>query len=84
MVVRSANVSRGLGVGRLLLSRLERYGAGQGYPRVWVATGDPAVAFYRRRGWEETERLPPSRGNQGRSPFQAGHEDSIPFARSNM
>lgn len=43
MVVRSAG--RGQGVGRLLLSRLEQYAAGQGYPRVWVATGDPAVGF---------------------------------------
>ena len=62
MVVWSA--SRGRGVGRLLLSRLEQYAAGQGFPRVWVATGDPAVGFYRRCGWAEAERLPPAWGNQ--------------------
>jgi GNAT superfamily N-acetyltransferase len=62
MIVRAA--SRGRGVGRLLLSSLERYAAGQGYPQIWVATGDPAVGFYRRCGWQETERLPPAWGDQ--------------------
>jgi GNAT superfamily N-acetyltransferase len=62
LVVRRA--SRGQGAGRLLLSALEQFAAGQGYPRVWVATGDPAVAFYRRCGWEETERLPGTRNDQ--------------------
>jgi GNAT superfamily N-acetyltransferase len=62
MVVRRA--SRGQGVGRLLLSALEQFAAGQGYPRVWVATGDPAVGFYRRCGWEEAERLPYTWGDQ--------------------
>jgi GNAT superfamily N-acetyltransferase len=47
-------------VGRLLLSRLEQDAAGQGYPQAWVATGNPAVEFYRRCGWVETERLPPA------------------------
>ena len=48
MIVRAA--SRGQGMGRLLLSRLECYAAGQGYSPVWVSTGDPAVGFYRRCG----------------------------------
>jgi GNAT superfamily N-acetyltransferase len=62
MVVRPA--SRGQGVGRLLLSALERFAAGQGYRRAWVATGDAAVGFYRSCGWEETERLPHTQGDQ--------------------
>jgi GNAT superfamily N-acetyltransferase len=62
MVVRRA--SRGQGAGRLLLSVLEQFAVGQGYPRVWVATGDPAVGFYRRCGWEEAEQLPHAWGDQ--------------------
>jgi len=62
MVVRPAR--RGQGTGRLLLAALERSAAGRGYPRAWAATGDPAVGFYRRCGWEETERLPPAWGDQ--------------------
>lgn len=62
LVVRPVN--RGQGVGHLLLSVLESYAAGQGHPRVWVATGDPAAGFYRRCGWEETERLPYTWGDQ--------------------
>jgi GNAT superfamily N-acetyltransferase len=55
---------RGKGVGRLLLSRLEQFAAGQGYGQVWVATGDPAAGFYRRCGYVETERLPYTWGDQ--------------------
>jgi len=55
MVVRSDR--RGAGLGRLLLSRLEQYAAEQGHAEVWVATGGPAVGFYQRCGWQETERL---------------------------
>jgi len=62
MIVRAA--SRGQGVGRQLLSAVERYAARQGYPQAWVATGNPAVGFYRRCGWVETERLPPEWGDQ--------------------
>jgi GNAT superfamily N-acetyltransferase len=62
MIVRAA--SRGLGVGRLLLTSLERYAARQGYAQIWVATGGPAVGFYRRCGWVETERLPPAWADQ--------------------
>lgn len=62
LVVR--RVSRGQGAGRLLLSALEQFAVGQGYPQVWVATGGPAVGFYRRCGWEEVERLPYTWGDQ--------------------
>ena len=57
-------VSRGPGAGRLHLSGLERSAAGQGCPQVWVATGGPAVGFYRRYGWEHAERLPFTQGDQ--------------------
>jgi GNAT superfamily N-acetyltransferase len=55
MVVRSNR--RGRGVGRLLLTRLERFAFDNGHADVWVATGGPAVGFYRRCGWQETETL---------------------------
>lgn len=56
MIVRP--VSRGRGVGRLLLAELERFAVGEGYPQVWVATGGPAVDFYQRCGWKQAEYLP--------------------------
>jgi predicted N-acetyltransferase YhbS len=56
MVVRAD--LRGRGVGRLLLQRLERFAVGRGYREVWVATGPPAVGYYKRCGWEPTEELP--------------------------
>jgi GNAT superfamily N-acetyltransferase len=43
MIVRPAG--RGRGAGRLLLSRLERFAAGRGYPRAWVATGSLGAGF---------------------------------------
>lgn len=46
---------RGRGIGRLLLARLETWARLHGYAAVWVATGGPAVAFYRRCGWEMSE-----------------------------
>jgi GNAT superfamily N-acetyltransferase len=54
MIVRSDR--RGTGVGRRLMSRLERFAADRGHTQVWVATG-PAAAFYERCGWSVTERL---------------------------
>lgn len=48
---------RGAGVGRLLLARLEAWAKARGYPRVWVATGGPAIGFYRACGWELTETV---------------------------
>ncbi|MGH9171046.1 MAG: GNAT family N-acetyltransferase [Acidimicrobiales bacterium] len=62
MVVRPAG--RRQGVGRLLLDRLAEFAAELGYSQVWVATGGPAVGFYRRCGYEETERLPVSGGDE--------------------
>jgi GNAT superfamily N-acetyltransferase len=56
MVVRSD--SRLRGIGRLLVNRLERYAAEQGYRVVWVLTGPPAVAYYEHCGWQPEQRLP--------------------------
>ncbi len=54
LIVRSDR--RRHGIGRLLLTRLEQFAADAGHRTVWVATG-PAADFYRRCGWQETERL---------------------------
>jgi predicted N-acetyltransferase YhbS len=62
MIVRSDR--RGAGVGRALLARLESFAAGRGDARVWVATGDPAVAFYQRCGWRLEERLRHASGDE--------------------
>jgi predicted N-acetyltransferase YhbS len=56
MVVRADLRRRG--IGRLLLQRLERFAAAQGYPAVWVLTGAPAVGYYERCGWHRAEELP--------------------------
>jgi GNAT superfamily N-acetyltransferase len=48
---------RGRGVGRHLLTQLEAWASGQGYERVWVATGGPAVGFYQRCGWQLHETV---------------------------
>jgi GNAT superfamily N-acetyltransferase len=48
---------RDRGVGRMLLSRLERFAVGRGYPEIWVATGPPAETFYERCGWRTVERI---------------------------
>lgn len=49
-------------VGRLLVSEIERVAARHGFEQLWVATGPPADAFYRRCGWVDAEaiRLSPS------------------------
>ena len=52
-----AKDARMLGVGRLLLRALQQAAAGLGQSQTWVATGDEAVWFYRRCGWEPVERL---------------------------
>lgn len=52
---------RGAGIGGQLVARLEAWASAQGHSRLWVATGGPAIDFYRRCGWEiaETyERVP--------------------------
>ena len=53
MVVDPAQRNRGTG-GRLMRA-LEGWAAGQGYARLWVATGGRAVDFYRKCGWEDVE-----------------------------
>lgn len=55
MVVRAE--SRKLGIGRQLLENLQHLAASLGHPRIWVATGDRAVGFYRRCGWVAVEHL---------------------------
>ncbi len=55
MIVRADR--RRTGLGRLLLSSLEEWASVHGYERLWVATGDPAVGFYRRCGWQLHETL---------------------------
>jgi GNAT superfamily N-acetyltransferase len=46
---------RGGGVGRMLLEVLGRWAAEHGHPRLWVATGNPAVGFYQACGWSLVE-----------------------------
>lgn len=53
---------RGMGIGRKLMSALESFAYDRGQSRVWVATGGPAVDFYRKCGWEMTEILHRSSG----------------------
>lgn len=43
------------GVGRLLLAALADWAIQRGGQRVWVATGGPAVQFYRACGYEPLE-----------------------------
>jgi len=46
---------RGRGVGAALMARLSRWAADAGTDRLWVATGGPAVGFYRRCGFTVAE-----------------------------
>ena len=55
MIVRQDR--RGQGIGRLLLARLADWARARGYARVWVATGGPAIEFYRACGWELVETV---------------------------
>lgn len=50
MIVDPAHRHRG--VGSRLLAALERWAAEHAYQEIWVATGEQAVDFYRRCGWE--------------------------------
>jgi GNAT superfamily N-acetyltransferase len=52
-----AKEARMLGVGRLLLLAVQEAAAGLGHPQTWVATGEEAVRFYQRCGWEPIEHL---------------------------
>ena len=53
---------RGQGIGRRLMGALEAWAAQHGYSRAWVATGGPAVDFYRKCGWELVETFTRSSG----------------------
>lgn len=53
---------RGAGIGGQLMGTLEAWARRRGYPRVWVATGDLAVAFYQKCGWQLTETFERSSG----------------------
>jgi GNAT superfamily N-acetyltransferase len=55
MIVRGPE--RLCGVGRLMVSAIEDLARNRGHDRVWVATGDDAVEFYRHCGWTDEERL---------------------------
>lgn len=55
MIVRADR--RGKGIGRQLLTRLEQWAGDHGHRRVWVATGGPAIDFYRACGWTLTETV---------------------------
>jgi GNAT superfamily N-acetyltransferase len=46
---------RGQQIGSALMTRLTRWATEAGIDRLWVATGDPAVDFYRRCGFEVSE-----------------------------
>lgn len=48
---------RGRGIGRLLLRHLAFAAVRRDCSQLWVATGDEAVDFYRRCGWNPVERL---------------------------
>ena len=48
---------RGMGVGSLLLPHLEAWAGSRGYRQVWVANEGPAIAFYRKCGWELSETV---------------------------
>jgi GNAT superfamily N-acetyltransferase len=52
--------SRGRGIGQALMAALERWARATAIPRLWVATGGRAVAFYERCGMavEGTARTP--------------------------
>lgn len=49
--------SRAAGIGRLLLRRVEHHAADLGYPNLWMANEGPAVEFYARCGYQETETV---------------------------
>jgi GNAT superfamily N-acetyltransferase len=62
MIVRGPE--RRCGVGRLMVAAVEDLARSRGHERVWVATGDDAVEFYRHCGWGGEERLVPVRDGQ--------------------
>jgi GNAT superfamily N-acetyltransferase len=61
MIVRGPE--RLCGVGRLMVSAVEDLARSRGHDRVWVATGDHAVEFYRHCGWQDEQRVVPVEGD---------------------
>jgi GNAT superfamily N-acetyltransferase len=55
---------RGAGIGGALMNGLQQGAATAGIPRLWVATGGKAIAFYRRCGWRVAEVLDRDDGEQ--------------------
>jgi GNAT superfamily N-acetyltransferase len=62
MIVRPGH--RGHGTGGALMTHLAGWAGRSGYARLWVATGGPAVAFYRRCGWTVHEVFRRDSGEQ--------------------
>ena len=60
MIVRPE--SRGLGVGRRLLSHLEACAGRRGFRQLWVGTGGPVVGLYQQCGWLLVEVIVRSAG----------------------
>ena len=48
---------RGIGIGSLLLAHLEAWAGIHAYKQVWVASGSPAIGFYRKCGWQLSETI---------------------------
>jgi GNAT superfamily N-acetyltransferase len=48
---------RGEGIGTALMAHLRRWAIRAGTRQLWVATGVPAIAFYRSCGWTITETV---------------------------
>jgi GNAT superfamily N-acetyltransferase len=53
---------RGMGVGSLLVAQLEAWAGAHRYNQIWVATGGPAIDFYRKCGWELSETVEQASG----------------------
>jgi N-acetylglutamate synthase-like GNAT family acetyltransferase len=47
---------RDRGIGRALLSRLERFAVGRDMPEIWVTAEARDVDFFERCGWRSTEQ----------------------------
>ncbi len=47
---------RNRGIGRMLLSRLERFAVGRDLPEIWVSAAAGDVDFFERCGWRRTEQ----------------------------
>ena len=54
MVVR--HDMRDRGIGRMLLSRVERFAVGRDLSQIWVSVAESDVAFFERCGWHTTDQ----------------------------